>query len=502
MIEECRLLASDYEFMEGTKPDPYIELFGQPLRIGQRLTTCYIGFTDQTIVETILGPNGETMRSVTFTAEFFLPTIGITEFDGDVTDYMVLPGDPAGTYTVRAETPQGTLTQEFEVIDQIAVPRDGAPFVTALSRGTSQRSPSALQDGLVFLSGFFPNEELTLTFWQACKAQQPHLSFGTSAAEFVIGAQVQVNDEGRAFLPVPDEISSAMQDALQYELLVIGSKTPNDVGTTDISVNYSNIDGIRFSTSHGNAFGLGQPRDTPLCSQSAQSETDASAFGEGQQYQVIQTQDGFVTVRAEPTTSSASQARLDPGTIVDCTDIIMGETIAGSSEWAYCPEAGGYIFLDLLIPYTPDESSTSDTCGTATVIEVEALSIQDNPSVNADSLGAVEQGQSVEGASISWGDDKRVRLRYPGWGGMMLLKRERNMHGNGCPDRPACPAQLGSDGGPGAGAAGRHVDGPGCRSLAGGASAGMSPPGARTRPPCCAPCIAGHLSAVRAAAGE
>jgi hypothetical protein len=461
------------------------------------LTTCYIGFTDQTIVETILGPNGETMRSVTFTAEFFLPTIGITELDGDVTDYMVLPGDPAGTYTVRAETPQGTLTQEFEVIDQIAMPRDGAPFVTVLSRGTSQRSPSALQDGLVFLSGFFPNEELTLTFWQACKAQQPHLfSFGTSAAEFVIGAQVQVNDEGRAFLPVPDEISAAMQDALQYELLVIGSKTPNDVGTTDISVSFSSIDGIRFSTSHGNAFGLGQPQDTPLCSQSAQSEADASESGErqqyqviqtqdgfvtvraepttsstsqarldpgtivdctdivmgvtiagsssewaycpeaggyifldlltpysgeGQQYQVIQTQDGFVTVRAEPTTSSASQARLDPGTIVDCTDIIMGETIAGSSEWTYCPEAGGYIFLDLLIPYTPDESSTSDTCGTATVIEVAALSIQDNPSVNADSLGAVEQGQSVDVLCVDSVEAEGriwVRVRYgliEGW---------------------------------------------------------------------------------------
>jgi hypothetical protein len=346
---ECLQRSNEYEFAE-PKPAPFIELFGQPLDIGQRMTICYIGFTSQTVEETIIGPDGETIRSVTFEAEVYLPPpAGIPELDVDATDYMVLPGDPAGTYTVLAETSQGTLTQEFEVIDQIAVPRDGEPAVTVLSRGTSQSSPKALQDGLVFLSGFFPNEELTLTFWQACRAQQPHPEFGQSAAEFVIGAQTQVGENGQAFMPVSDEIATALQNAVQYELLVISSQTPNKWGSTATNPNdsYSPVDGARYSASYGNAFGLGQPRDTPQCSQFAQSEADASESREGQQYQVIQTHDGFVTVRAEPTTSSASQARLNPGTIVDCIDIIMGETIAGSSEWAYCPEAGGYIFLDL-----------------------------------------------------------------------------------------------------------------------------------------------------------
>jgi hypothetical protein len=277
MTGQCLDLAADYENETEPKPDPHVELFEQPVSIGQRLTICYVGFTGQDIGETVFGPNGETMRSATFTAEYYKPTLSATEFDVDVTDYMVLPGDPAGIYTVVVETPQNQepITKEFEVIDQLVVPNNGAPFVTVLSRGTSQHAPTALQDGLVFLSGFVPQEELTLTFWRACRAREPHPAHGLSAAEFVIGAQAQANEEGRAFLPVPDEIATAMQDAVQYELLVIGSQTSNDYGTTDMSVSGSNVDGVKFSARHGNAIGLGQPINTPRCSPSDQSEQTA-----------------------------------------------------------------------------------------------------------------------------------------------------------------------------------------------------------------------------------
>ncbi len=308
MTPECLALGplrdESLETSSTEEPDfePFIELFGQPLAIGQKMTICYIGFTAQTIKETIIGPDGDTIRSISFTAEPQYPPVGWGQYyDVDATDYMVLPDDPAGIYTVISETPWGTITKEFEVTDQMAVFGDGAPFVTVLSRGTSQIAPAALKDGLVVLSGFASNELLTLTFWQVCKPQSWQMS--SSAAEFVVGAEVQVGMEGSAFVRVPEEISTVMQNAGRYELLVIGTQTPNiDDTTGKFAAPDSAVPKVKYSARHGNAIGRPQPENTPPCSQPAQPNPAA------QQSQDTQ-QTGYPIARA--TASNTAQSSLD-----------------------------------------------------------------------------------------------------------------------------------------------------------------------------------------------
>lgn len=65
-------------------------------------------------------------------------------------------------------------------------------------------------------------------------------------------------------------------------------------------------------------------------------------------YATIPTDDGYVAVREQPTTASNELARLTPGTVVVCTEIVRGQTLFGSNRWAKCPSVGGYIFAPLL----------------------------------------------------------------------------------------------------------------------------------------------------------
>jgi hypothetical protein len=65
-------------------------------------------------------------------------------------------------------------------------------------------------------------------------------------------------------------------------------------------------------------------------------------------YRVKATADGFVVVRAEPTRSSREVTRLHADDLVECESIVSGEVIAGSTEWAACQSAGGYILRSLL----------------------------------------------------------------------------------------------------------------------------------------------------------
>jgi hypothetical protein len=65
-------------------------------------------------------------------------------------------------------------------------------------------------------------------------------------------------------------------------------------------------------------------------------------------YRVIDGID-FAAVRAEPDTSDDSnlQAKLAPGTILDCDRLTDGEAIRGNAHWAHC-SAEGFIHLSIL----------------------------------------------------------------------------------------------------------------------------------------------------------
>lgn len=71
-------------------------------------------------------------------------------------------------------------------------------------------------------------------------------------------------------------------------------------------------------------------------------------------YRTADPEDHYVTVRGEATTSSAEIQRLPANQQVVCERIVSGEELLyqdkASSDWTYCPNVGGYIFLPLLIP--------------------------------------------------------------------------------------------------------------------------------------------------------
>lgn len=66
------------------------------------------------------------------------------------------------------------------------------------------------------------------------------------------------------------------------------------------------------------------------------------------QRQTIKTDDGFVAVRAEPSSKSQELMRLSAYTTVSCSHYVAGEYIFGTNQWAYCPSVGGYILSVLL----------------------------------------------------------------------------------------------------------------------------------------------------------
>jgi hypothetical protein len=86
--------------------------------------------------------------------------------------------------------------------------------------------------------------------------------------------------------------------------------------------------------------------------ESTLTKTTASTASGKLRYQVKQTDDGFVVVRERATTDSPEQKRLAPGDEITCEQLVEGQQLGASNQWADCPEQGGYIFAALLIPLT------------------------------------------------------------------------------------------------------------------------------------------------------
>lgn len=79
------------------------------------------------------------------------------------------------------------------------------------------------------------------------------------------------------------------------------------------------------------------------------ANTAPSVAPKANKFKVINTSDGFTTVRASPKTSSAAKGTLYPGTEVVCESVAHGEKFDGSTAWRYCPAVGGYIHSKLLV---------------------------------------------------------------------------------------------------------------------------------------------------------
>ena len=74
-------------------------------------------------------------------------------------------------------------------------------------------------------------------------------------------------------------------------------------------------------------------------------------MGQTGDFEILNTSDGFTSVRAAPTTKSAEMRRLYPRTMISCEDVVEGERLWGKKDWRYCPAVGGYIHSKLLKKY-------------------------------------------------------------------------------------------------------------------------------------------------------
>lgn len=83
----------------------------------------------------------------------------------------------------------------------------------------------------------------------------------------------------------------------------------------------------------------------------------ATPLATEQRFMTIATEDGFVAVRAQPSSQSREVLRLPAGTEVRCLGLVVGEELAGSNQWANCPAIGGYIFAPLIQVISTDDQT-------------------------------------------------------------------------------------------------------------------------------------------------
>jgi len=70
-------------------------------------------------------------------------------------------------------------------------------------------------------------------------------------------------------------------------------------------------------------------------------------------YKTVPTDDGYVSVRRNPTKLSDELIRLAPGTYVKCGDTVQGQMRQFGNQWRYCRDSGGFIYYTLLDPVEP-----------------------------------------------------------------------------------------------------------------------------------------------------
>jgi hypothetical protein len=98
-------------------------------------------------------------------------------------------------------------------------------------------------------------------------------------------------------------------------------------------------------------------------------------------FRTVQSSDGFIAVRALPSSSSEEVLRLPSGAELFCAGTVSSErlTLLGvtTDQWFSCPGAGGYIFAPLLIdvsvaPATPTASAAPSDERDAIIAAVRA----------------------------------------------------------------------------------------------------------------------------------
>ncbi|MFV9503923.1 MAG: hypothetical protein AB4911_05080 [Oscillochloridaceae bacterium umkhey_bin13] len=123
------------------------------------------------------------------------------------------------------------------------------------------------------------------------------------------------------------------------------------VAATDVPTASPTVAATDVPTASPTVAATDVPTASPTVAATASPTSVASA--PGQRFRTVPSSDGFIAVRAQPTTRSAEVQRIPSGNEVVCAGTVPGErlTLLGvtSDQWANCPALGGYIFVPLLI---------------------------------------------------------------------------------------------------------------------------------------------------------
>jgi uncharacterized protein YraI len=406
-VNACREYKNEYPNVSSGEGPSLFTTYGKVgesmvLEIADTLTICYDGFTpDSTIREQVIAPDGSVIRTLNFPVD---PDI-------NATDYTALPQDQPGTYTVVSETTDGTFETSFEVGRSIATfPSYEYSKIEVIGRGPNQSTPKIDDTEYIFAHNFVANDKIDFYFYKPCRVPNydtinrflaaPH------GSTFVTSISGQVSADGRGFIQVPDTVADAFGTDSYFAVVARAEHTPTYQSGTNVTtedyVNHSH--GLPISNVEVNGIGGGVDKlvnlqeSLPVCP-SENVNTYIRVYEEQNEgrFQSIAPDNGLITVRERPSTNSTANDTLESGTQVHCIGIVEGAFALGSNQWAHCPNVGGFIALSLLEPYQPQTSPTPaiEVCLIATVVEVTALSIQASPSINAESLGAINQGNTV-----------------------------------------------------------------------------------------------------------
>jgi 5'-nucleotidase len=188
----------------------------EPLFIGETMLICYKNFATGTAIQRVIDPEGNLVS----TSE--MQTVYNEKYPrADFTMYAALPQDIPGTYTVIAETAEGELTTTFDVSEQIIA--TSYTSVEWISRDGGGLFSNVTTDNVayIFLNNFMPNERVDLFLYTSCSEGNAFTG---------IQVEVQVNEAGRAFLPVPENILATLTQFPSGMLAAIGSRTgPQEV---------------------------------------------------------------------------------------------------------------------------------------------------------------------------------------------------------------------------------------------------------------------------------
>jgi len=200
------------------------------VEIGGYVILCYAAFTPGPVTERILGPDGQEVRSLTFTIdplEVIQAQIGmgpVPEITLAANDFAALPEDAPGVYTITGQTPYGEVSTTVEVrnvVDMLGAHARRFERALVALLGRSGNAEGAFGASYVALANFAPDDTVAVAFYEFCDIE----SFETNYLRLTV-LQATVGADGSAFVRLPEDIIAQFQPPpISYAVVAQGERT-------------------------------------------------------------------------------------------------------------------------------------------------------------------------------------------------------------------------------------------------------------------------------------